>query len=180
MNMNGHDRYHDTNPSRVLNNPLLYAQRQREASMRSMAIGEMLERARLTANNNTSSNNSRSQSPTVTNTSMSSQFMDAIQRSDQIPIVDNRQQQRSNEPPSSPLDNIVSPSSSSSRQTRTNRPAKHYPRPPMLNTWQSRGPGHDEFAGMMTDREKQWVVKIQLHQVSQTQEEVRESRFFSL
>jgi hypothetical protein len=25
---------------------------------------------------------------------------------------------------------------------------------------------------MMSDREKQWVVKIQLHQVSQTQEEV--------
>lgn len=172
MNMNGHDRYQDTNPSRVLNNPLLYAQRQREASMRSMAIGEMLERARLAANNTTSSNNSRSQSPAVTNNGISSQFMDAIQRSDQIPIIDNHQPQRSNEPPSSPLDNIVSPSSSTSRHTRTNRPAKHYPRPPMLNTWQGRGPGHDEFAGMMTDREKQWVVKIQLHQVSQTQEEV--------
>jgi hypothetical protein len=183
LNINGHDRYRETNPSRVLNNPLLYAQRQqqqqqqREASMRSMAIGEMLERARLTATNVTSSNNSRSQSPAVGNSGMSSQFMDAIQRSDQIPIVDNHQQQQqqqnrpSESPLSSSLDNIVSPSSSS-RHSRQNRPAKHYPRPPMLNTWQNRGSGHDEFAGMMTDREKQWVVKIQLHQVSQTQEEV--------
>jgi hypothetical protein len=46
LNINGHDRYHDTNPSRVLNNPMLYAprqqqqqlQQQREASMRSIAI----------------------------------------------------------------------------------------------------------------------------------------------
>jgi hypothetical protein len=183
LNINGPDRYRETNPSRVLNNPLLYAQRQqqqqqqqqqREASMRSIAIGEMLERARLTAANTTNSNNSRSQSPAVVgNTGMSSQFMDAIQRSDQIPIVDNHQQQqhRTTESPSSPLDTIVSPSSSS-RHSRQNRPAKHYPRPPLLNTWQGRGSGHDEFAGMMTDREKQWVVKIQLHQVSQTQEEV--------
>jgi hypothetical protein len=179
LNINGHDRYHDTNPSRVLNNPMLYAQRQqqqqlqqqREASMRSIAIGEMLERARLAATNPTSSNNSRSQSPAVGNSGMSSQFMDAIQRSDQIPIVDNHQQHRPNESPLSPLDNIVSPSSSS-RHSRQNRPSKHYPRPPMLNTWQGRGPGHDEFSGLMSDREKQWVVKIQLHQVSQTQEEV--------
>jgi hypothetical protein len=181
LNINGHDRYRETNPSRVLNNPLLYAQRQqqqqqqqqqqREASMRSMAIGEMLERARLTATNTTSSNNSRPQSPAVSNTGMSSQFMDAIQRSDQIPIVDNHQQHRPTESPSSPLDTIVSPSSSS-RHSRQNRPAKHYPRPPLLNNWQGRGSGHDEFAGMMSDREKQWVVKIQLHQVSQTQEEV--------
>jgi hypothetical protein len=192
LNINGHDRYRETNPSRVLNNPLLYAQRQqqqlqqqqqqqqqREASMRSMAIGEMLERARLAAANATSSNNSRSQSPSVGNTEMSSQFMDAIQRSDQIPIVDNHQQQhRPTESPSSPLDTIASPSSSS-RHSRQNRPAKHYPRPPLLNTWQGRGPGHDEFAGMMTDREKQWVVKIQLHQVSQTQEEVLNLSFLS-
>ncbi len=188
LNMNGHDQYRENNPSRVLNNPLLYAQRQQQqqqqqreaASMRSMAIGEMLERARLSAANATSSNNSRSQSPAVGNTGMSSQFMDAIQRSDQIPIVDHHhqqqqqhqhQQQRLTDSPSSPHENIVSPSSSS-RHSRQNRPAKHYPRPPLLNTWQGRGPGHDEFAGMMTDREKQWVVKIQLHQVSQTQEEV--------
>ncbi|CAM4778550.1 unnamed protein product [Rotaria magnacalcarata] len=171
MNINGHDRYHDSNPSRVLNNPMLYAQRQqqqREASMRSMAIGEMLERARLTAGNATNINPARSQSPGLTgNTGMSSQFMDAIQRSDQIPIAENN---RPTESPSSSLDNIVSPSSSS-RHSRHNRPAKHYPRPPLLNTWQGRGPGHDEFSGLMTDREKQWVVKIQLHQVSQTQEE---------
>ncbi|CAF3393614.1 unnamed protein product [Rotaria sp. Silwood1] len=183
LNINGHDRFHEANPNRVLNNPMLYAQRQqlqqqqqqqqhqqRETSMRSMAIGEMLERARLAAANATNSNNSRSQSPSVGNTGMSSQFLDAIQRSDQIPIVDNHQQHRTAESPSSPLDTIVSPSSSS-RHSRQNRPAKHYPRPPLLNTWQGRGPGYDEFAGMMTDREKQWVVKIQLHQVSQTQEE---------
>ncbi|CAF2799839.1 unnamed protein product [Rotaria sp. Silwood2] len=176
LNINGHDRFHEANPNRVLNNPMLYAQRQqqqqqqREASMRSMAIGEMLERARLSATNTTNSNNSRSQSPSVGNTGISSQFMDAIQRSDQIPIIDNHQQHRTTESPSSPLDTIVSPSSSS-RHSRQNRPAKHYPRPPLLNTWQGRGSGHDEFAGLMTDREKQWVVKIQLHQVSQTQEE---------
>jgi hypothetical protein len=123
-------------------------------------IGEMMERARLTAMN---TNNSRSQSPGI-----SSQFMDAIQRSDQIPIVDNHQNQSS----SSPIDTIISPSSRHHGQSRQNRPARHYPRPPLLNTWQGRGPGHDEFAGMMSDREKQWVVKIQLHQVSQTQEEV--------
>lgn len=200
LNHNGHDRYRETtNPSRVLNNPLLYAQRQqqqqqlhhhqqqqqqqqqqREASMRSMAIGEMLERARLAAANAVNANNSRSQSPAVVNQGISSQFMDAIQRSDQIPIVDNhqhhqqQQQHRPTESPSSPLENIVSPSS---RHGNKNRPAKHYPRPPLLNTWQGRGPNHDEFAGMMTDREKQWVVKIQLHQVSQTQEEVNEFDF---
>jgi hypothetical protein len=122
-----------------------------------MPIGEMMERARLTAMN---TNNSRSQSPGI-----SSQFMDAIQRSDQIPIVDNHQNQSSSSP-------INSPSSRHHGQSRQNRPARHYPRPPLLNTWQGRGPGHDEFSGMMTDREKQWVVKIQLHQVSQTQEEV--------
>jgi hypothetical protein len=141
-----------------------------------MAIGEMMERARLAAMN---TNNSRSQSPGVSNTGMSSQFMDAIQRSDQIPIVDShqqsQQQHRPNQSPSSPLDTIVSPSSSSHHhgQSRQNRPTKHYPRPPMLNTWQGRGSGHDEFSGLMSDREKQWVVKIQLHQVSQTQEEVK-------
>jgi DNA-binding protein H-NS len=177
LNINGHDRYPETNPSRVLNNPTLYAQRQqqqqqqqREASMRSMAIGEMMERARLNAANTANTNNSRSQSPAVGNTGISSQFMDAIQRSDQVPIVDNHQQHhRTSESPSSPHDTNVSPSS---RHSRQNRPVKHYPRPPLLNTWQGRGPGHDEFAGMMTDREKQWVVKIQLHQASQTQEEV--------
>jgi hypothetical protein len=171
MNNNGHERYHETNPSRVLNNPSLYGQQQQQ--QRSMAIGEMMERARLAAMN---TNNSRSQSPGVGNTGMSSQFMDAIQRSDQIPIVDNHQQQqhRTNQSPSSPLDTIVSPSSSSHHhgQSRQNRPSKHYPRPPMLNTWQGRGSGHDEFAGMMSDREKQWVVKIQLHQATQSQEEV--------
>jgi hypothetical protein len=128
-----------------------------------MAIGEMMERARLTAMN---TNNSRSQSPVIGNTGMSSQFMDAIQRSNQIPIVDNQP---------SPRDTIVSPPSSSSHhygQSRQNRPARYYPRPPLLNTWQGRGPNHDEFAGMMSDREKQWVVKIQLHQASQTQKEV--------
>ena len=190
LNLNGHDRYREgTNPSRVLNNPLLYAQRQqrqqqqmqqqqqqqREASMRSIAIGEMLERARLAAANTANTNNSRSQSPGVVNQGISSQFMDAIQRSDQIPNVDNhhqqQQQHRPTESPLSPLENIISPSSTS-RHTNKNRPAKHYPRPPLLNTWQGRGPNHDEFSGMMTDREKQWVVKIQLHQVSQTQEEV--------
>ena len=146
------------------------SKKQHEAT-RSMAIGEMMERARLAAMN---TNNSRSQSPGVGNTGISSQFMDAIQRSDQIPIADNHQQHRVNQSPSSPLENIVSPSSSSHHhgQSRQNRPARHYPRPPLLNTWQGRGSGHDEFAGMMSDREKQWVVKIQLHQVSQTQEEV--------
>jgi hypothetical protein len=144
-------------------------QQQREPT-RSMAIGEMMERARLTAMN---INNSRSQSPTVSNTGMSSQFMDAIQRSDQIPIVDSHQNQLS----SSPIDTIVSPSSHHHNHSRQNRPARHYPRPPLLNTWQGRGPGHDEFSGMMSDREKQWVVKIQLHQVSQTQEEVKKFIF---
>ncbi len=119
-----------------------------------MAIGEMMERAMNT-------NNSRSQSPVIVNTGMSSQFMDAIQRSNQIPIVDNQ---------SSPRNTIVSPHHYG--QSRHNRPAKYYPRPPLLNTWQGRGPNHDEFAGMMSDREKQWVVKIQLHQASQTQKEV--------
>ena len=195
MNVNGHDRYREANPSRVLNNPLVYAQRQqqmqqqqqqqqlqREAT-RSMAIGEMMERARLAAMNTNNTNNSRSQSPAVgNNPGMSSQFMDAIQRSDQIPIVDShqkqQQQQRANQSPSSPLDNNASPSSSGHHpsQSRQNRPARHYPRPPCLNTWQGRGPGRDEFGGMMSDREKQWVVKIQLHQVSQTKEEVSRSR----
>ncbi|CAF4713816.1 unnamed protein product, partial [Rotaria magnacalcarata] len=55
-----------------------------------MPIGEMMERARLSAMN---INNSRSQSPTVANSAMSSQFMAAIQRSDQIPIDDNHHQQ---------------------------------------------------------------------------------------
>ena len=190
MNANGHDRYRDANQNRMPNNPLLYAQRQQQQQQqppppqRSMAIGEMMERARLAAMNNNNMNTSRSQSPGVTNTGMSSQFMGAIQRSDQIPIVDAHQKQqqqqqqlqqnRANQSTSSPMDNIVSPSSSShhSGQPRQNRPSKHYPRPPCLNTWQGRGPGHDEFAGMMSDREKQWVVKIQLHQVSQTKEEV--------
>ena len=118
MNNNGHNRYHETNSSRGINNPSLYGQQQREAT-RSTAIGEMMERARLTAMN---TNNSRSQSPTVGNTGMSSQFMDAIQRSDQIPIVDNQSS-------SSPRDTIVSPSSSSHHysQSRQNRPARHYP-----------------------------------------------------
>lgn len=125
-----------------------------------MAPGEMLDRARLT-----SMNNSRSQSPGI-----SSNFMDAIQRSDQMPIVDNQQKGNTS---SSPIDTIVSPSSPHHQnQSRHNRPARHYPRPPLLNTWQGRSPGYDEFAGMMNDREKQWVVKIQLHQVSQTQDEV--------
>ncbi|CAF4725286.1 unnamed protein product [Rotaria sp. Silwood2] len=174
MNINGHDRSNQINSNRILNNNLLYDQRQQQQQReetRSMSIGEMMERARLTTMN---INNSRSQSPTIVNSGMSSQFMDAIQRSDQIPIVDNHQQQQhrtNNQSSSSPLDTIVSPSSHHHNQSRQNRPAKHYPRPPLLNTWQGRGSGHDEFAGMMTDREKQWVVKIQLHQVSQTQEE---------
>ena len=121
----------------------------------SMAIGEMMERARLSAMN---SNNSPSQSPSH---GISSQFMDAIQRSDQIP----------RQPSSPPVDSSVSHHG----QSRQNRPARHYPRPPMLNTWQGRGSGHDEFAGLMGDREKQWVVKIQLHQVSQSQEEVNKT-----
>ena len=194
MNVNGHDRYREANPSRVLNNPLVYAQRQqqmqqqqqlqREAT-RSMAIGEMMERARLAAMNTNNTNNSRSQSPAVgNNPGMSSQFMYAIQRSDQIPIVDSQQkQQRVNQSPSSPLDINASPSSSSGHhpsQSRQNRPARHYPRPPCLNTWQGRGPGRDEFGGMMSDREKQWVVKIQLHQVSQTKDEVSRSLSHSL
>jgi len=101
-------------------------------------IGGLLEQARLAPMDG---------SPTP---GISSQFLDAIQRSDQLPA----------QPSSPPVDNH-----------RHNRPARHYPRPPMLNTWQGRGPKHDEFAGMMSDREKQWVVKIQLHQVSQTPEE---------
>jgi hypothetical protein len=131
LNLNGHNIYNQ--------------QRQ------SMAIGEMMERARLTAMN---TNNTRSQSPSV---GISSQFMDAIQRSDQIPT----------QPSPPPVDTNVHHHG----QSRQNRPARYYPRPPMLNTWQGRGPNHDEFAGLMSDREKQWVVKIQLHQASQTQEE---------
>ena len=188
-NANGHDRYRDANQNRMPNNPLLYAQRPQQQQQpqppppqRPMAIGEMMERARLAAmNNNNNMNTSRSQSPGAPSTGMSSQFMGAIQRSDQIPIADAHQQQqlqqqqnRTNAPSSSPMDTIVSPPSVShhSGQTRQNRPSKHYPRPPCLNTWQGRGPGHDEFAGMMSDREKQWVVKIQLHQVAQTKDEV--------
>jgi len=164
MNFNNQDRYRDTNPSRVLNNPMLFAQRQQQQQQqqRSMAIGEMLERARLAAAN---AENSRSQSPSIVNNGMSSQFMDAIQRSDQIPLIEKPQPADS---PLSPIENLESPTS---RHSRSARSAKHYPRPPLLNTWQGRGPGHDEFAGLMTDREKQWVVKIQLHQVSQTPEE---------
>ncbi|CAF1414304.1 unnamed protein product [Rotaria magnacalcarata] len=158
--INGHDRT-------LNNNNLAYDQRERPLSM---PIGEMMERARLSAMN---INNSRSQSPTVANSAMSSQFMAAIQRSDQIPIDDNHHQQnRVNQTlSSSPLETIVSPSHHHHNQSRQNRPTKHYPRPPLLNTWQGRGSGHDEFAGMMNDREKQWVVKIQLHQASQTKEE---------
>lgn len=104
--------------------------------------GSLLEQARLAPMEPSSS------------TGISSQFLDAIQRSDQIPA----------QPSSSPIESMSN--------HRHNRPTRHYPRPPMLNTWQGRGPKHDEFAGMMSDREKQWVVKIQLHQVSQTQEEV--------
>jgi hypothetical protein len=140
LNLNGHN---------------IYNQQLQRQPTQQMAIGEMMERARLTAMN---TNNSRSQSPSV---GISSQFMDAIQRSDQIP---NRPS-----PPPPPVDTNV-PHHGQSRQ---NRPARHYPRPPLLNTWQGRGPGHDEFAGLMSDREKQWVVKIQLHQVCQTQEEVK-------
>ena len=147
---NGHERYRDM--TRVNPNPLGY----------SHPIGEMMERARLSAMN---ANNSRSHSPRMSNPNLSSQFIDAIQRSDQIPIVD--VQQRTNQSPSSPMETIVSPS-----HHRQNRPSKYYPRPPCLNTWQGRGPNHDEFAGMMSDREKQWVVKIQLHQVTQTKDEV--------
>ena len=137
-----------------LNRQPMYNQPQAHEPTRSMVIGEMMERARLTTMN---TNHSRSQSPSA---GISSQFMDAIQRSDQIP--------NQSSPP------VASPSSHHHHhgQSRQNRPARHYPRPPLLNTWQGRGPNHDEFAGMMSDREKQWVVKIQLHQVSQTQEEV--------
>ena len=171
-NINNHDLYRDTNPSRVLNNPLSYVQRQqqqqREASMRSMSIGDMMERARLAASNTANVHQGRSQSPSIGQPGVSPQFMDAIQRSDQ-----NRHQKASMaDSPSSPLEPAESPSS---RSSRPNRPAKCYPRPPLLNTWQGRGSGQDEFAGLMTDREKQWVVKIQLHQASQTQEEVCES-----
>ncbi|CAF3916466.1 unnamed protein product [Rotaria sordida] len=168
MNINGHNQSNEINSNQILNNNLLYDQQQRQPT-HSMAIGEMMERARLTAMN---INNSRSQSPIIINSEMSSQFMDAIQRSDQISIVDNHQTNNQ----SSSLNTIISPSSHHHHhhhhnQLRQNRPAKHYPRPPLLNTWQGRGSGHDEFAGMMNDREKQWVVKIQLHQASQTQEE---------
>ena len=170
LNINGHDHQHEINSNRISNNSMIYAQ-QREASIRSMVIGEMLERARLAAPNVSTPNNSRSQSPTVSNNRMSSQFIDAIQRSNQIPIVDNHRQYRTAESSLSSHDTIASPSLSS-HHSKQNRPAKYYPRPPLLNTWQGRDPSHDEFAGMMSDREKQWVVKIQLHQVSQTQGEV--------
>ena len=175
-NINNHELYRDTNPSRVLNNPLSYVQRQqqqqqqqREASMRPMSIGDMMERARLAANNTANVHQARSQSPVVGQPGISSQFMDAIQRSEQLPLVDRHSKASMADSPSSPIEPIESPSS---RSSRPNRPAKFYPRPPLLNTWQGRGPGQDEFAGLMTDREKQWVVKIQLHQASQTQEEV--------
>ncbi|CAF5032809.1 unnamed protein product, partial [Rotaria sp. Silwood1] len=160
MNINGHNRSNEINSNQILNNNLLYNQ-QSHQNTHTMAIGEMIEQARSTAMN---INNTHSKSSTIINNGMSSQFMDAIQRSDQIPIVDNHSS-------SSPLDTIVSPSSYHHNHSRQNRPAKHYPRPPLLNTWQGRGSGHDEFAGMMSDREKQWVVKIQLHQVSQTPDE---------
>ena len=152
-------------------NPLLEAQRQqqqqREASMRSLAIGEMMERARQAAAAATNAN--RSQSPSI-----QTQMIDALQRSEQLHIAETnaaKQQSSANvglsESPSSPLETNVSPTS------RANRAKKSYPRPPLLNTWQGRGADYDEFAGLMTDREKQWVVKIQLHQVSQSEEEVR-------
>lgn len=167
LNVNGHNRSNEMNSNRILNN-------NRNEGTRPMAIGEMMERARLTAMN---INNSRSQSPIPPSSGISSQFMDAIQRSDQIPIVDNQQNRINNQvaPSSSPLEPIGSPPSHHHNQSRQNRPAKHYPRPPLLNTWQGRGPGHDEFAGMMNDREKQWVVKIQLHQATQTLEEVKQT-----
>jgi DNA-binding protein H-NS len=181
-NINNHDLYRETNPSRVLNNPLSYVQRQqqqqqqqqqqREASMRSMTIGDMMERARLAASNTANIHQGRPQSPANGQPGVSSHFMDAIQRSDQNALIDRHAKASVADSPSSPLEPIESPSS---RSSRPNRPAKFYPRPPLLNTWQGRGAGQDEFAGLMTDREKQWVVKIQLHQASQTQEEVCDS-----
>lgn len=177
MNFNSNPQ--DSFPNRGLPNPLLDVQRQqqqqREASMRSLAIGEMMERARLAAAAATNPN--RSQSPSIINqTTISTQIIDGMQRSEQIHIAEtNTVKQQSinvglSESPSSPLETNVSPTS------RANRAKKSYPRPPLLNTWQGRGSDYDEFAGLMTDREKQWVVKIQLHQVSQTEEEVREEK----
>ena len=167
MNINGYERAEETN--RTLCNYHSYEQHQQRETTHLMPIGEMMERARLTAMN---TNNSQSRSSTIGNNGISSQFLNAIQRSNQIPIIDNHP----NQPSTIQLDKIVSPlsplSSHHHYQSRQNRPSKHYPRPPLLNTWQGRGSGHDEFAGMMTDRDKQWVVKIQLHQVSQTEEEV--------
>ena len=180
LNLNGQDRYRETNQNRTMTNPAMYAHRQQqqqqqqqhEASLRSMAIEEMMERARLAAANGT-----RPRSPAMATSGMLPRpFMDAMPRSDRILTVDSHVDSSSASPPpptSSQSDAMVSPSSSSSRYPKQNRPAKHYPRPPLLNTWQGRAPGYDEFAGLMTDREKQWVVKIQLHQASQTQDEVR-------
>ena len=148
MNLNGHNLYNRPPPP-----PPQQQQQQPPPPPPPMAIGEMMERARLSAMQN---DPSRSQSPSV---GISSQLMDAIQRSDQIP-------HQSSSPP------VVEHMHSHHGQPRQNRPARHYPRPPLLNTWQGRGPNHDEFAGLMGDREKQWVVKIQLHQVSQSSAEV--------
>ena len=155
MNLNGHNIYNRPSPSQQQQQP------PQPQAPPQMAIGEMMERARLSA---MQTDPSRSQSPSV---GISSQFMDAIQRSDQIP----------HQPSSPPVEPMIS---SHHGQSRHNRPARHYPRPPLLNTWQGRGPNHDEFAGLMGDREKQWVVKIQLHQVSQTSDEVNILHFPSI
>ncbi|CAF1193922.1 unnamed protein product [Adineta steineri] len=145
---------------------------QRNEDIFPMATDELKDEIHLTTMN---INNSRSQSPSFGNSGMSSQLMDAIQRSDQISIVDKQQQHRTNQSLSAPIHTAVSssPSLSSSHHDRIrhNRSIKYYPRPPILNTWQGRGLNYDAFAGMMSDREKQWVVKIQLHQVSQTEDE---------
>ena len=154
-------------------------QQQHEASLRSLAIGEMMERARLAAANGT-----RPRSPAMGGNGMPRPFMDTMARSDRILTVDSQPHSYADDSsalsPPSQSDAMVSPSSSSSRYPKQNRPAKHYPRPPLLNTWQGRAPGYDEFAGLMTDREKQWVVKIQLHQASQTQDEVRQHRILRI
>ncbi|CAF0812803.1 unnamed protein product [Didymodactylos carnosus] len=116
----------------------------------------------------------------MTNVSMSHQMMAAIQRSNQIPI-----QQQPHVPPgpiqrpsstgTSPIEAVQRSRTDSDRSQQQppshqhvyppqshNKPQRLYPRPPRLISWRNQ----DDYAGLMNDREKQWVVKIQLLQVT--------------
>ncbi|CAF1201286.1 unnamed protein product [Didymodactylos carnosus] len=114
------------------------------------------------------------------NMSMSHQMMAAIQRSNQIPI---QQQvfmspgpiQRPSSSGTSPIETIQRTRTEPERSQQhppphqhvyppqsNNKPQRLYPRPPRLISWRNQ----DDYAGLMSDNEKQWVVKIQLLQVT--------------